>query len=72
MSQVKDLRIEKSQLDRDISAPFIRGGFGDVFKGTLKGTRVAIKELRPGGDKNQRLRVAAVRLNHHISVSDLS
>lgn len=39
-------------------------GFADIYKGKMStlGPRVAIKKLRPHGDRNARMRVAAVSL----------
>lgn len=46
----------------DYNCDMSRGKFGDVRKGTFKGYSgtMAIKELRPGGDTNDRLHVEVV------------
>lgn len=52
----------------DDAAAYVAGGYGDVYSATMKGSnaqRVAVKQLRPAGDKQQRLRVAAVRIGSH-------
>lgn len=67
METLAHLRIPQSKISFIAGGTIVSGGFGEVRQGTYRKSwfsspqKVAVKILRPAGDENQRLRIAAVR-----------
>ncbi|KAG8911055.1 hypothetical protein FRC01_005949, partial [Tulasnella sp. 417] len=64
LSKLNHLAITEDQIDVEDKVQFSSGGYGDVFKATLKGAGfsrnrlVAVKDLRSAGDDLNRIRLA--------------
>lgn len=66
LASMSSLKIASYRIKRMSGADVIVGGFGDVEQAQLRESIfganpiVALKRLRPTGDRNQRIRVVAV------------
>ena len=66
-ASLKHLYIPPARLRVIPNSTFASGGYGVVMLAVLDGkTKVAVKELRPVGDDDERARLACVRSLDHL------